>query len=111
MLFGKNIKNNMKLIYIAGKYRGKCPNDIHNNIEVARQHSIKLWEQGYAVVCPHLNTAFMDGACDDSVWLNGDLEILKRCDAIYMLPNWQESVGATNELKLAKKLGLEILEG
>ena len=62
----------------------------------------------YLVICPHLNTAYFDGICSDETWLNGYLEILKRCDSIYMMKNWCESSGAKAELELAKNLGLGI---
>ena len=55
-----------------------------------------------------MNTAFMDGAAHDSVWLDGDLEMLRRCDIVVMLPNWEQSEGATAEHAEAKRCGLEI---
>jgi len=95
----------MKLVYVAGPYRG----DIDANIEHAREAAQRLWSLGYAVVCPHLNTAHFDGLIPDEEFLAGDLEILKRCDAIYMLHNWHKSVGSCEEYRLAKELGLEIM--
>lgn len=95
----------MKLIFVSGKYRG----DISANIQTAKEASIKLWQQGYAVICPHMNTAHFDGLCPDEVWLEGDLEIMKRCDAVYMLSNWRDSAGAVKEHELAQILGKEII--
>jgi hypothetical protein len=58
---------------------------------------------------PHGNTAFMDGAdIPDGVFLEGDLEILRRCDAILMLKNWRQSAGARGEHQRAKDLELPI---
>jgi hypothetical protein len=99
----------MKLIFISGKYRGKDWNEIDANIQKAKEASIKLWQQGYAVFCAHMNTAHFDGLCPDEVWLKGDIEILKRCDAIFVLKNWQSSEGAKEELRIARKLGMEII--
>ena len=77
----------------------------------AEDASLRLWKEGWAVICPHKNTAHFGGAMGipDSVWLEGDLEFLKRCDAIYLLDNWKGSTGAKAEYALARKLGLEIL--
>lgn len=100
----------MKLIYVAGPYRGKTISDVYQNIQEARKHAGWLWEQGWAVVCPHLNSAFMDGICPDESFILGDLEILSRCDAIYLLPRWQESKGATEEYYHAIRRGIEIIE-
>ena len=103
----------MRVIYIAGKYRGKTNWDTVQNIRHAEGVSRDLWAKGWAVICPHKNTALMDGLGDSPegdhlLWLTGDLAILERCDAIYMLDNWKTSVGAMAEFELAKKLGLEI---
>lgn len=99
----------MKLIYVAGKYRGKTINETYENIQVARQASTELWQKGYAVLCPHTNTSFMDGLVPDDTFLQGTMEILRRCDAIYLLPNWKQSEGARAEFALADELGLEVI--
>ncbi len=98
----------MKVIYIAGKYRGQSEWQVKQNIQHAEKAAMRLWQKGYAVICPHLNTAFFGGGCDDSVWLEGDLEILKRCDAIYMLTGWTDSEGSRAEFQLAKDMGKDI---
>jgi len=98
-----------KVIYISGAYRNKTISGTFQNIMNARDGAVRLWNEKWIVICPHLNTFLMDGLCPDSVWLDGDLEILRRCDAIFMLQNWETSKGANEELALAKKLGLEII--
>ena len=99
----------MKVIYIAGKYRAKTERELVENIRRAEVAAIKLWQADWAVICPHMNTAHFGGLCDDKVFLDGDLEILSRCDAIYMLDGWCKSAGATAELCKARELGLEVL--
>lgn len=100
----------MKVICISGPYRSKDgPNGIYQNIQRAREAALKYWQAGFAVICPHLNTAFMDGACDDSVWLAGDLEIVKRCDYIYMLTGWEQSEGSLKEHDIAIDYGLTVI--
>jgi hypothetical protein len=105
----------MKLVYIAGKYRGQNENEVWENIMLARKHALELWKQGYAVICPHTNSIFMGHGTEDKdcfdLFIKGDLEFIKRCDVIYLLPNWKESTGAKMELKEAKRLGLEIIYG
>jgi len=96
----------MKVIYLAGKYTG----DIAANIQTARNYAIRLWESGYAVVTPHLNTAHFekDCLCDYKDYMEGDLAILERCDEIWMLPNWQDSPGAKLEQQHALKKGITV---
>ena len=98
----------MKVAYIAGPYRGKTLLDIHRNINRAEYAALKYWEYGYAVICPHKNTAYFDGQASDAVWLDGDLELLARSDVVVMLPNWAKSTGAKAEHKRAQELGKEI---
>ncbi len=99
----------MRVIYISGQYRNKTIGGTFKNIMHARDAAIKLWNENWIVICPHLNTFSMDGLCPDNVWLKGDLEILRRCDSIYMLSGFRSSSGAMEEYKLALKLEKEIL--
>lgn len=107
----------MKVLYVAGKYLDDYENPTREgtdaNIALAEQYSIELVKKGYAVITPHKNTAgyerYEDGKTITwQTWLKMDLEIIGRCDAIYMLPNWEISKGAKMELALAKELGLAI---
>ena len=100
----------MRVIYVAGRYHSSCEWELEGFIRQAEDASLRLWRDGWSVICPHKNTAHFGGALGipDSTWLEGDIEILKRCDAIYMLSNWKESSGAKEELKIAEQLGLEI---
>lgn len=98
-----------KVIYIAGAFRAPTHWGIVQNVRRAEEKALELWKSGWVVICPHLNTANFQGACPDKVWLNGCLEILRRCDAIYMLLGWETSHGANKEWTLAKELKLEII--
>ncbi len=91
----------MKVIYIAGKFRAVTSWEVEQNVRWAETFALTIWKMGAAVICPHANTRFFQGAAPDEVWLNGDLEILKRCDAVFMVPGWQNSRGATAERQLA----------
>lgn len=98
-----------KIIYVAGPYSGKDENAVFENIITARKHALELWRKGWIVICPHTNSLFMGGAgLPDKEFVDRDLEIVSRCDAIYMLPGWEKSEGAIRELTEAKKDGLEI---
>lgn len=100
----------MKVIYVAGKYRGESEREVFDNIIHARSAAVKLWNEGWAVICPHTNCMFM-GSClgGDEGFMEGDLEILRRCDAVYFLSNYRNSKGAMTEYNLAVELGKELL--
>ncbi len=93
----------MKLIYTAGPYRDKRGAwFIQANIRAAESVALELWRMGFAVICPHKNTALFDGSVSsDQVWMDGDLEMVRRCDAIVMLPGSDTSEGAKIELREA----------
>lgn len=101
----------MKVIYVAGRYRSKCEWQLEEFLRHAEDASLGLWKEGWAVICPHKNTAHFGGALDmpHSTWLEGDIEILKRCDSIYMLKGWEQSKGAKRELEVAIENNLEVL--
>ena len=90
----------MKLIYIAGPYTADTIWGVVQNIRNAEQAALEYWRKGYAVICPHKNTALFDGAGPD--WLKGDLEMLRRCDALVRLPKWFGSEGARTEVREAR---------
>lgn len=90
----------MKLIYIAGPYRAKSEWLVAQNIRRAEALALEVWKLGAAAICPHKNSALMGGAVPDEFFLAGDLEILKRCDAVVCTPDWRTSLGACDELIL-----------
>jgi hypothetical protein len=106
----------MKLAYVAGPYRGKSKNKIINKLQVirdilaAREVAKELWRMGYAVLCPHSNTALFDGVAPDQTFLDGDLLILDRCDLIVLQGKWWDSKGTLGEIKRAKQNEMPIFE-
>lgn len=91
----------MKVVYIAGPFRGPNSWEIEQNIRRAEALALEVWRLGAAVLCPHTNTRFFQGAADDAIWLDGDLELLSRCDAVMLAPDWQRSSGARAEVDFA----------
>jgi uncharacterized protein DUF4406 len=100
----------MRLIYVAGPYRAPCEWQVLQNIRRAEAMAIEVWLMGAACICPHKNTAFFGGAAADSVWLEGDLEIVRRCDAIICVEGWELSAGSRGEVELARTLGKPVFQ-
>lgn len=94
------------LIYVAGKYTG----DVSANIAEARKVAISLWEKGHAVICPHLNSAHMEEDCKAGyeTYMQGDFNMISRCDALVMVSNWQDSAGAIREHEYALSLDIPV---
>ena len=91
----------MKVVYVAGPFRGVNHWEIAENIRNAERLALQVWRLGAAAICPHANTAHFQNAAPDEVWLAGDLAILQRCDALIATDDWYRSVGAIAELKYA----------
>ncbi len=107
----------MKLVYVAGPYRATNPKTgksdawgVQSNIMRAMGLALEVWKAGGAALCPHANTMFYQDAAgiNDEVWLNGDLVMLERCDAILMTPDYERSSGARAELDHAKMRGIPV---
>lgn len=65
---------------------------------------------GAVAICPHKNSAYMGGALkSDDIFIQGDLEILNRCDAVLFLTGWETSSGCNAEMEHAKGRGKVIL--
>lgn len=61
-------------------------------------------------VIPHSNTAHMDGAASDQLWLSGTMELMRRCDGAIFISGWEQSKGSMAEMEEAKRLELPILD-
>lgn len=98
------------LVYVAGPYNGPSHEAIDQNIQNAREVAIAVWQAGMTAICPHLNTARfeVDAGLPESRYLLGDLEILSKCDAIVMTPDWERSKGATKERHYALGSGIPV---
>ena len=89
--------------YISGCISGRP-------LALARQEfeqaEIKLRKFGLSPVSPMDN-----GLPDDAPWedhMGRDIAMLLRCQAIYMLPGWQQSEGATLEYLIARQRRMQI---
>lgn len=98
----------MKVIYIAGPFRGPSAWDIECNIRHAETLALEVWRAGHAALCPHTNTRFFQNAAPDEVWLKGGLELLARCDAVVLTDNWRRSSGARAEVQYALDAGIPV---
>lgn len=96
------------VIYVAGPYRADTIYKIKKNIEKAEETAMELWKAGFSVICPHKNTAFFDGELSDDSWMIGGLEVLHRCNALFLMGDWEYSKGSIKEEKYAVENGIPI---
>ena len=98
----------MHVVYVIGPYRAPSEWEVVSNIRRAELVAIDVWKLGAACICPHKNTALLGGACEDEVWLQGDLEILSRCDASLVLDGWESSQGSKGEILFCENNGIPV---
>lgn len=98
----------MKVVYVAGKYRGPHAWAVEQNIRAASDVAAAVIRAGHMPLTPHKNIAHMEGLADDAFFLAGTLELLRRCDAVILVPGWESSVGARAEVAEANRLGLPV---
>jgi len=98
-------------IYIAGPYRASTPEQVDANIRQARDAMAGLLRLGHTPFCPHSMTARFERdypEIEDRRYLDTDLEWLRLCDGILMLPGSDRSSGAQAGLELAMTLKLNL---
>lgn len=99
-------------IYIAGPMTG-LPNYNYHAFDAKAE---ELRAHGHTVINPaDIGRAAFGGKLDPSKGalkslLSLELMALKSCDAIYMLPNWEQSRGARIEHRYAARWGKIIIE-
>jgi len=101
----------MKVIYIAGPYRGKNSWAVEQHIRHAETFALAAAGLGVVALCPHSMNRYFDGTLTDAYWLEATAVLLLRADALLLIPGWQDSVGATAERDLAAERGIPLLYG
>ena len=91
----------MTSVYISRPMEG-----VQNYEENFRRAECKLIIDGYAAVNPAV--VGCKGLSREEL-LTLDIELLKKCDAIYMLDGWQQSRGANREYGFALGDGMKIM--
>lgn len=89
-----------KKVYLSGKITGDS-----NYRQKFNAKTEDLLSYGYVV----FNPAVLPDGFEYEDYMDLDLLILSRCDAIFLLRDWKSSLGAKRELEEAKRLGLQIL--
>jgi len=92
-------------VYIAGPMTGH----LDHNYPAFHAAAQRLRDAGWDVANPAEN---FDGRTDlpRESYLRADVALLVDCDAIALLPGWEDSSGAKMEYLIARAFGMEILD-
>lgn len=99
------------MIYLSVPYSGME----ELSFEVSCLMAAFLMKTGAVVLSPiiqgHVLASKYDMPCDHEFWLKHDLEMLKKCDEMYViaLPGWEQSVGVQREIEEAGRLGIPVV--
>jgi len=99
----------MQIVYVAGPYRGKTIHETKLNFRRAEKVAEWLWSEGYAVICPHTNSSFIDGLIPDPQILDAYVAIMLKCDIVAAMPGCDRSEGAKAECCQALAGGVKIV--
>jgi Domain of unknown function (DUF4406)/Domain of unknown function (DUF5664) len=99
-----NANPKTRMIYVAGPMRGI--KDL--NFPAFDKARIKLKEEGYDVISP-ADLDRQHGLTNNKGYAKRDVAEILKCDAIYLLKGWEDSVGASAEFFLARWIGLDII--
>jgi len=98
-------------LYIAGPYTNADPLLVDSNIEVARDACAEAIRRNFIPFSPITMTAWFDEDYPDIAkesYLQLDIQWLLLCDSIFMLPGWENSQGAREELRIAQEMGMKV---
>lgn len=109
--YKKNNDNKRFLIYIAGALRGDIPTYISNASKMIKYGEL-IRRVGYSVYIPALDLlqGLVMGDMEFDDYFNNSFAILPRCDALYLVPNWENSEGTKKEIALAKSLNIPVFD-
>ena len=91
------------IVYLSGKITGLDPEKTKTKFFAAEE---MLREKGHKVI----NPMRLASPTEDWTWaMRKCIEAMMECNAIYLLPDWDQSKGATLEYEIANKLNFKLL--
>ena len=102
--------NRMKVVYIAGPFRAATSWGIEQNVRAAEAVALEVAKLGAMPMCPHKNTQHFHGLLTAQFWIDGTLELMRRCDAVMLVGDWRSSSGTMGEMDEAARIKIPIFE-
>ncbi len=95
----------LHMIYIAGAYTATTRVGIMANVQRARVVAARVVAHGAFPVTPHFLGDGIEDAGTPQFWCDGTLALMRRCDAVMVVPESGESKGTTQEIREAMRRG------
>ncbi len=100
----------MKVVYIAGRFSAAEQWQRRRNVHAAESLALAVAELRAMPLNPLKNTEEFWGLIDAEFWYEGTRELLRRCDAMILVPGWEGSKGVTGEIAEAEALNIPVFE-
>lgn len=90
----------MMVVYVSGPF---CGNFIQKKINIYRAKKLcrYLYKNKIMIYSPHLNSGWFGQMRTNPFILLSNIEILRRCDAIFCMDGWKDSQETKQELREA----------
>lgn len=99
-------------VYCAGPYSGPSYEQRRDNTQRAADVGARVAALGAYPVVPHLVGHHVAELCHVEHayewWIEVTADELRTCDAVFLVPGWEQSRGASGEQTLALELGLPV---
>lgn len=78
----------------------------------ARSWAIAVWRSGAVALCPHLNTYHfeLDAGLPGETYYEGDLVLLGKCDAMFVIPGSETSKGVKLEREFCESQNIPVFD-
>lgn len=99
-----------KRIYLAGAYSADNVMDVLKNISIGISTASQILKNGDFPFCPWLDYHFAlaDPTIPKQAFYDYSMAWLEVSDEVWVLPNWEHSVGTEKELDRARELKIKI---
>lgn len=97
-------KKRKAVVYLASPYAAPNEFDVYRHVVAAHITARTIWGMGFVCLSPISNSAFFSGNdITQDEWIDGDLLMLRNCDALYLNEGWQGSDGCKEEKSFAEQ--------
>jgi len=104
----------MTRIYVAGPYSGGTLQTL-NNMRVGMRKATELMLKGFAPFCPWLDYHFTlmlreNESLTVEQYYAYSIAFMETCDAVLLVPGWENSKGTLKEIEIAEKVGIPVFK-
>ncbi len=98
------------MIYVAGKLTGETLDDTEKYAQLAEEHALKVFQLGHNPITPHsMYRTWREKERAEPDFRNRiihvlNLAMLRKCDAISVVPGWETSIGTKIEIAYMNRL-------